>query len=204
MAMDVHAQELEHEPIFSDSRFPSREIALMVLHLFQQNKIVTMYKNINSLFPSADNDFTKLDSNFGCVWIRSILIQCWCRYDSLFRTNNVAESFHATLARRILNAHPEFYTFADTVHRLLSEAMLKLQTQRVNPKSRIRRVECVRYNLKAIVDNHIIGPPLGLPIEELVTILFEKLHEKTRAEEFYECSDDDESDSSEVPMELVD
>ena len=61
-----------------------------------------------------------------------------------------------------------------------------------------------RRSLKLLVDKHFKLGPLALPIDQLMTVLFEKLHEKRPCEELYECSDDDESDCSEVPMELVD
>ena len=113
----------------SDGQFRSRARALMVLPLFPRNKIVSVYKNLEGLFPSDDNDISKLYSYFGGVWIRSIPNECLSQYDSLFITDNDLESFLATLSGRILDAHPEFFTFADTVHRITSEAMLKLQTQ---------------------------------------------------------------------------
>ena len=188
----------------SDTQFRSRARALMVLPLFPENEIVRVFEKLNNMFSSEDSDIRRLYSYFEDVWIRSIPIDCWCQYDSLFRTNNVAESFHATLSRRILNPHPQFFSFVDVVHRLIGEALMKLHTQRVNPKTRIDRAESVRNSLKTLVDNHLNGPPLGLPLDELATVLFEKLHEKAACEELYECTDDDEPDSSEVPMELVD
>ena len=121
----------------SDAQLPSRSRALMVLPLFPQNKIMDVYNEINFLFPSHDNDLARLYSYFGNVWLSSISIDYWFQYDSLFHTNNVAESFHATLARRILNPHPEFFLFVDTVHKLFEEANVKFQTQRLNPKTRI-------------------------------------------------------------------
>ena len=116
----------------------------MVLPLFPRNKIVDVYDEINFLFPSHDNDLARLYSYFGNVWLRSFPIDSWCQYDSLFRTNNVAESFHATLATRFLNHHPEFYSFVDAVHNLFEETKMKFHAQRLNPKTRIHRAELTR------------------------------------------------------------
>ena len=81
---------------------------------------------------------------------------------------------------------------------------MKLQTHRRNPKIRLARALTLRNCLTSLVDNYLKGPPLALPLEDLPSVVFEKLHEKTASEELFECSEDDESDSSEVPMELVD
>ena len=81
---------------------------------------------------------------------------------------------------------------------------MKLQTHRRNPKSRIGHALSLGNCLTSLVDNYLKGPPLALPLEELLSVLFEKLHEKTASEGLFECSEDGESDSSEVPMELVD
>ena len=58
--------------------------------------------------------------------------------------------------------------------------------------------------MKALVDNFLRGPPLALPLEQLLTTLFDRLHENVKSEEFFEDHDDDVDDCSEVPMEIVD
>ena len=188
----------------TDRQFRTRVRSLMVLPLFPRHKIKSVYKTINAMIPRDDNDLVRLYAYFGDVWVRSIPIEYWCQYDCLFRTNNVAESFHAMLARRILHAHPEFNQFLCTINGLIAESRMKLQAQRTNPKTRNNRAAIVRARLKTLVDNYFAGPPLGLPIGELLPVLFDRMHETTREEELYEDDPDDDGDGSDVPMELDD
>ena len=120
------------------------------------------------------------------------------------KKNDCAETFHATHSFRTLTPHPEFFSFVDVVHCLISETSMKLQAHRRNPKIRLGRVLSVHNFKTSLGDNFLKGPPLALALEELLFVLFEKLHAKTASRELFECSEDDGSDSSEVPMELVD
>ena len=159
---------------------------------------------MNTLFPSTDVDLARVYCYFGDVWIRSIPIPCWCQYDTNFRTNNFAESFHAALSRTGLQQHPEFNTFLHTLCSLIKEGEIRLQSQRLNPKSNIRRVMRVRSTLKALVDNYFQGPPLALPLEQLLSVLFDRLHEKTASDEIFDSPAESDGDSSDVAMDIED
>ena len=155
----------------ADSKFRSSVRSLMVLPLFPGDKIACVFKRMNMLFPSTDVDLARVYCYFSDVWISAIPIPCWCQYDTNFRTNNFAESFHASLSRTGLQQHPEFNAFLHTVRSLIKEGEIRLQSQRLNPKSNIRRVMRVRSTLKALVDNYFQGPPLALPLEQLLCSL---------------------------------
>ena len=188
----------------TDADFRSRVRSLMVLPLFPLDKIVSVFESIRDLLPRDDNDIIRVYNYFRDVWIQSIPISCWCQYDTAFRTNNFAESFHAALTRTIIQQHPEFNTFMHTVRSLISDGLTKLHTQQLNPKSNASRLLRRRAMLKAMVDNYFHGPPLALPLEQLLASLFDRLHEKDKSEAFFETFDDERDDCSEVPMEIVD
>ena len=62
----------------------------------------------------------------------------------------------------------------------------------------------LRRKLNALITNYLNGPPLALPLQDLVKTIFNTLHAKVPFEDVFE--DDDETgddDSSEVAMELV-
>ena len=188
----------------TDAEFRSRVRSLMVLPLFPQDKIVGVFESIKEMLPRDDNDILRVFNYFAGVWIRSIPMSCWCQYGASFRTNNIAESFHAALTRTIIQHHPEFNAFMHTVNTLLSNASMKLHTQQLNPKSNAARLLRKRATLKAMVDNYFIGPPLALPLKQLLPALFERLHEKEKSEAFFEAPKDETEDYSDVPMETVD
>ena len=176
----------------------------MVLPPFSGDKITCVFERMNTLFPTTDVDLARVYCYFGDVWIRSIPIQCWCQYDTNFRTNNFAESFHATLSRTGLQQHLEFNAFLHTVRSLIKEGEIRLQSQRLNPKSNIRWVMRVRSTLKALVDNYFQGPPLALPLEQLLSVLFDRLHEKTASDEIFDCPAESDGDCSDVAMDIED
>ena len=79
---------------------------------------------------------------------------------------------------------------------------MRLQSQRLNPKSKINRVIRIRSTLKALVDNYFQGPPLALPLEQLLAVLFERLHEKTMSVELFDSQEESDGESSEVAMDI--
>ena len=58
--------------------------------------------------------------------------------------------------------------------------------------------------LKALVDNYFQGPPLALPLEQLLSVLFDRLHEKTASDEIFDSPAESDGDSSDVAMEIED
>ena len=177
---------------------------LMVLPLFPADKISRVYDLMNPMFPRDDFDLSRVYCYFGDVWIRSFPISCWCQYDTNFRTNNFAESFHAALSRTRLQQHPEFNVFLRTARSLIEESLIRLQSQRLNPKSNIGKVTRVRSTLKALVDNYFHGPPLALPLEQLLQVLFDRLHEKTASTELFDSPVESDGDISDVAMDIDD
>ena len=186
----------------TDSKFRSSVRSLMVLPLFPGDKIACVFERMNMLFPSTDVDLARVYCYFSDVWIRAIPIPCWCQYDTNFRTNNFAESFHESFSRTGLQQHQEFNAFLHTVCSLIKEGEIRLQSQRLNPKSNICRVMRVRSTLKALVDNYFQGPPLALPLEQLLSVLFDRLHEKTASDEIFDSPAESDGDSSDVAMDI--
>ena len=123
----------------TDSKFRSSVRSLMVLPLFPADAIARVYENMDSMFPRDDIDLSRVYFYFGDVWIQSIPITCWCQYDTNFRTNNFAESFHVALSRTGMQQHPEFNTFWHAVRTLIEEGQTRLQSPRLNPKSKTTR-----------------------------------------------------------------
>ena len=101
-----------------------------------------------------------------------------------------------------MQQHPEFNTFLHAVRTLIEEGQTRLQSQRLNPKSNIGKATRVRLTLKALVDNYFHGPPLALPLDRLLSVLFDRLHSKTKSEELFDGPMGDADDSSEVAMEI--
>ena len=101
-----------------------------------------------------------------------------------------------------MQPHPEFNTFLHAVRTLIEEGQMRLQSQRLNPKSKINRVIRLRSTLKALVDNYFQGPPLALPLEQLLTVLFERLHEKTTSIELFDSQEESDGESSDVAMDV--
>ena len=124
---------------------------------------------------------------------------------SRFRTNNFAESFHASLSRRDVPCHPTFYTFLKRIIRIIQESKAELEVERQNPKTRRRTKECVGMKVATLIDNYVHGPPLALTLEDFLQELFRVLHAKSAFEEVFEDDkSQDDTESSEVPMELAD
>ena len=74
----------------------------------------------------------------------------------------------------------------------------------MNPKTK-PAVQQLRNKLTRLVENHLAGPPLGLPLESLLDALFARLREKTQPEDIFEADRDAPGrQAAGVPMELVD
>ena len=63
----------------------------------------------------------------------------------------------------------------------------------------------VRRKVNTLIENYLTGPPLALPLPDLVKAIFNGLHEKVPFEDAFEPEvESSELDSSEVAMEIVD
>ena len=123
---------------------------------------------------------------------------------SQFRTNNFAESFHASLSRRDVPCHPTFYTFLKRIIRIIQESKGELEVERQNPKTR-RMKECVGMKVTTLIDNYVHGPPLALALEHFLQELFRVLHAKSAFEEvFGDDKSQDDSELSDVPLKHAD
>ena len=149
----------------------------------------------------ADMETCALYRHFRTVWLGAFPPSLWCQHDRLFRTNNFAESFHALLSRRVTQHYPQFPVFARHVVRLIQEGRLKLDEERFNPKQRWR-MAAVRRKVNTLIENYLNGPPLALPLPDLVKAIFNSLHEKVPFEDAFEPeAESGEPDSSEVAIE---
>ena len=176
----------------------------MVLPLFPEDNIRTMFDEFERRIGNADTDTRAVYLHFKTVWMDMFPPLLWCQNDHLFRTNNFAESFHASLTRRLTQHHPQFPVFARHVVKMIAESRIRLDEERFNPKRRWR-MGSVRRKVNTLIGNYLNGPPLALPLSDLVKTLSNTLHEKVPFEEAFE--EDDEAgvdDSSEVAMEIVD
>ena len=70
------------------------------------------------------------------------------------------------------------------------------------PKVKINQVIRLRSTLKALVDNYFQGPPLALPLEQLLAVLFERLHEKTTSIEVFDSQEESDGECSDVAMDV--
>ena len=177
---------------------------MMVLPLFPEESIKTLYAEFERKIDNVDADTRAVYRHFKTVWLDTFPPSLWCQNDHIFRTNNFAESFHASLSRRLTQHHHQFNVLARHVVKMIKESRLRLDEERFNPKQRWR-MGVVKRKLSALIENYLNGPPLALPLSDLVKTLFNTLHEKVPFEEAFE--DDNEAecdDSSEVAMELVD
>ena len=131
-------------------------------------------------------------------------MELWCINTSTFRTNNYAESFHASLARRIIPCHPGFYVFLRNVIRIIKETKTELDVERLNPKIKRSSKDPAARKTTLLIENYIRGPPLALALDDFLREIFRVLHEKCIFEEnFEEDMTQVGDDSSEVPMEIV-
>ena len=173
----------------------------MVLPLQPQHLIRPVFRKLQVLVRN-DNDIVSAYSYFHNTWITGFPIELWCQNMSQFRTNNFAESFHASLSRRDVPCHPAFYTFLKRIIRIIQESKTELEVEKQNPKTR-RSKECVGMKVATLIDNYVHGPPLAL--EDFLQELFRVLHAKSAFEEVFEDDkSQDDTESSEVPMELAD
>ena len=117
---------------------------------------------------------------------------------------NFAESFDTSLPGRDVPCHPAFSTFLKRIIRIIQESKGELEVERQNPKTR-RMKECVGMKVTTLIDNYVHGPPLALALEDFIQELFLVLHAKSAFEEVFENDkSQDDTESSEVPMELAD
>ena len=158
----------------------------MMLPMLPQDHIAAAFCELEPFFPETDDGLSSVYKYFNDVWANGFPVAIWCQYDALHRTNNVAEAFHSVLSRRSLKPHPQFRVFHAHIARLLAEGAVKLNTHRTNPKPTARAQEALKNKLSALVDNYLSGPPLALPLDQLLSALFERLHEKTRVEDLFE------------------
>ena len=92
--------------------------------------------------------------------------------------NNFAEAFHSARSRRSLQIKPQFHAFVRHITDVIAETCELFETHRVNPKPLTWRLESLRTKLRCSVENNMSGPPLALPLDELLAVLFERLHER--------------------------
>ena len=176
---------------------------LMVLPLFPQHLIPRIFQKLYSRV-RHDTGLVSVYNYFREVWILGHPIALWCQNASQFRTNNFAESFHASLARRFIPSHPTFYAFLTTINRVIEENKIELETERRNPKTKRSIKDTARTKISMLIENYVRGPPLALELDALLKEIFGILHNKHNIEDDFE--DDktlDDGDSSDVPMDIV-
>ena len=143
----------------SDDAFHGNVRSLMVLPSFLEDKIKSTFEELERHLDPADMETRAVYNHFRSVWFGVFPPSLWCRHDCLFRTNNFAESFHASLSRQLMQHHPQFSVFARHVIRLIHESRTKLDGERFNPKQRWR-MTAVRLKVNALIGNYLNGPIL--------------------------------------------
>ena len=132
-------------------------------------------------------------------------MELWCQNTSAFGTNNFAESFHASLARRNIPCHPGFHVFLRRMIRIIKETKTELDVERQNPKIKRSGKDYSERRTTLLIENYLRGPPLALELDDFLREIFRVLHERHMDEDmFEEDKSNDGEDSSEVPMEFVD
>ena len=176
----------------------------MVWPLFPETRIKEVFDELRNQTATDDADSHSVYDYFKDVWFDSFPVNLWCQNSASFRTNNVAESFHAALSRRILHHHPQFHLFARQVAQIINESKTRLEEERHHPKER-RRGATIQRKIDNLIENYIRGPPLALPLDQLVKAIYESLHEKASFDDAFECEPDvDVDDTSEVAMDIID
>ena len=84
----------------------------MVLPLFPEDKTGKVFRERRNQLSHDNVDSRAVYNHFEDVWFTSFTILLRYIINSLFQINNVAESFHAALSRRILHRHHQFNTFS--------------------------------------------------------------------------------------------
>ena len=168
----------------SDAVFRKRVRSLMTLPLLPTDVVKRAFKELRPLF-AGDTELMAVYQYYADVWMKSFPVELWCQYDALFHTNNFAEAFHSVLSRRSLQIKPQFYVFVWHITDVIAETREQFETHRVNPKPRTWRLERLRTKLRCLVENYMSGPPLALPLDELLAVLFGRLHERVPAEELF-------------------
>ena len=158
------------------------------------------FKELRSLF-TGDTDLMAVSQFLDGAWMKSFPVELLCQNDAIFRTNNFAEIFHSARSRRSLQIKPQFYAFVRHIADIIAETREQFETHRVNPKPRTWRLERLRTKLRCLVENYMSGPPLALPLDELLAVLFERLHERVPAEDLFDDAASS-GDSSEVAMDV--
>ena len=154
--------------------------SLMMLPLFPETNMRRVFDELKNQLSPDDMDSHVVYSYFEEVWFGVFPVNLWCQNNASFRTNNVAESFHAALSRRILHQHPQFNTFARQIVQIIDESKVRLEEERRHPKER-RRVEGTRRKIDLIVENYLRGPPLALPLKTLVKEVSKRFTKRPRS-----------------------
>ena len=113
--------------------------SLMVLSLSPETRIKKVFDDHKNQTMVDDTDAHAVYSYFEDVWFGSFPVNLWCQNNASFRTNNVAESFHAALSRRILHHRPQFHLFARQIIQIINESKTRLEEERQHPK--VRRLD---------------------------------------------------------------
>ena len=202
--MEVFVKDGLFGAILLRRRVPLERTFVDGLPLFPEDKIVSTFEELERHIDPADMETCAVYRHFRTVWLCAFPPSLWCQHDHLFRTNNFAESFHASLSRRVTQHNPQFPVFARHVVRLVRESRLELDEERFNPKQRWR-MAAVRRKVNTLIGNYLNGPPLALALPDLVKAIFNSFHEKVAFEDAFEPEPErDELDSSEVAMEMAD
>ena len=157
---------------YTDTSFRVRVRYLMMLPLLPHDKIVSAFRELKQYFPETDDGLWAVYCHFNDVWVNGFPVVIWCQYNELNRTNNVAEAFHSILARRLMKHHPHFPTFHAHIATLIAESVVKFNSHRTNPKSTTHAKELLNSKLRTLVKNYLSGPPLALPWDQLLEVLF--------------------------------
>ena len=176
-------KKIKGEPLHS--RFQSdgdfrRVIKLFsILPLFQEKEIKEILEKIKKEYVDKnDKEVTIFYQYFVDTWVNKIKINNWMCFNSTHRTNNIAESFHSFLVRKIPNIHPYFDVFVDYLKEVMKEVKLKFEIEKFNPKTRLPKVGPINKVVN-LINNYYNDPIMNLGlnelIDELMTILFSEL-----------------------------
>lgn len=138
----------------------------MALAFLPSTDIHSFVTDLHSSFAAsgnADSPVLIFHNYFMHTWIDGVFpISIWNQYqiDSLHRTNNVVESWHALFARQVRTVHPNIYVFMMHLKREDATAMTRIDQARLGYKTSTvskSKYDRLHQRIQSLYDEHTSG-----------------------------------------------
>lgn len=163
-----------HDKYKKDQHFRDFFKILTLLPLFQEKEIFEIidYLKTNFIVKYKDDDMLYIMNYYETTWIKTIKIKNYICFNSRHITNNICESFHAFLLRKISKHKPSFDVFVDSLVEIMNETKLKFDIERVNPKYRYPKDSCIK-RITRLISNYYNDDIMRLSLNELLSQLLD-------------------------------